>query len=87
MSPSGWDALREREALGAMARWAYRFAPLVALDPPDGLWLDVTVCGPLFQGEERLLEALVTGITRHRVAARGAIASTTGCAWARARYG
>ncbi|MFO0934136.1 MAG: DNA polymerase Y family protein [Planctomycetota bacterium] len=82
-----WDALREREALGAMARWAYRFAPLVALDPPDGLWLDVTGCGPLFQGEERLLEALVTGITRHRVAARGAIASTTGCAWARARYG
>lgn len=82
-----WDAGREREALGAMARWAYRFAPLVALDPPDGLWLDVTGCGPLFQGEERLLEALVTGITRHRVAARGAIASTTGCAWARARYG
>lgn len=81
------DAEREREALGALARWAYRFAPLVALDPPDGLLLDVTGCAPLFRGEDRLLDALVGGVVRHGVAARGAIAPTVGCAWARARHG
>ena len=32
--------------LAAIADWAERYTPLVALDPPDGLMLDITGCGP-----------------------------------------
>ena len=80
------DPRRDLETLRAVAAWADRFAPLVALDPPDGLLLDGTGCAPLFHGEEPLLEALVRGVARSGLAARAAAAATAGCAWAVARF-
>ncbi len=38
-------------ALNAIADWCDRFTPLVALDPPHGLFLDITGCAHLFGGE------------------------------------
>lgn len=81
------DDARDGATLRALARFALRFAPKVALDGTDGLRLDVTGCGPLFRGEAGLLDAFVRGVTRHGLAARAAVASTAGCAWARARFG
>lgn len=81
------DPVRDGTALRALARFALRFAPKVAFDGADGLRLDVTGCGPLFGGEADLLDAFVRGVTRHGLAARAAVASTAGCAWARARHG
>lgn len=78
---------QDRAALRSLARWAVRFSPSVAPDPPDGLMMDVTGCERLYRGERRLAELVLDGIRRHRLHARVAIASTVGCAWAIARHG
>ena len=39
-----------------IADWCDRFTPLVALDPPHGLFLDITGCAHLFGGEAALLQ-------------------------------
>ena len=64
-----------------------RFSPMVALDPPWGLVLDVTGCAHLFGGESRLSEAV-----RHRaesvgLSVRFALARTPEAARALARFG
>jgi protein ImuB len=79
------DPARERGALVALASWARRFAPLVGVDPPCGLLLEIGGCTRLFRGEDRLLRRLVGGLGGLGIAARGAVASTVGCAWALAR--
>ena len=38
-----------------LALWAQRWGPWSALDPPDGLVVDVSAVAHLFGGEERLL--------------------------------
>src|SRR4051794_17191079 len=52
------DPAADAQALNAIADWCDRFTPLVALDPPHGLFLDITGCAHLFGGEERLLQML-----------------------------
>src|SRR5690606_24345421 len=37
--------------LESLAEWCLRFAPLVAVDPPDGIILDVSGCPHLWGGE------------------------------------
>ena len=78
---------RELVALQALARWALRFSPIVAVDPPNGLLIDITGCERLFHGEQRLLEIITTTITRLGLGNRLASASTFACAWAIARFG
>lgn len=78
---------RDEAALESLARWALRFTPVVAVDPPDGLLLNVTGCGLAFRGEDRLLALLQRGLTRLNLTHRCAIAPTFGGAWALARYG
>ncbi|MEZ6243379.1 MAG: DNA polymerase Y family protein [Phycisphaerales bacterium] len=77
----------DAEALRAIAVWSRRFSPVVAPDPPDGVLLDATGCGPVHGGEEQLVGAVVEGFARHGLTARAAIAPTFGCAWALARFG
>ena len=72
-------------ALAALAGWCERYTPLAAPDPPDGLWLDITGCGHLFGGEERLADALAARLARDAIPCRLAIAGTSGAAWALAR--
>ena len=81
------SADRDAAALRALARWANRFAPTVATDPPDGLVLDVTGCERLYGGEIPLADAVGGAVTRLGVRCRLAIAPTIGGAWAWARYG
>ena len=45
------DSEADRRLLEAIADWCDRYTPLVGLDPPDGLLLDVTGCAHLFGGE------------------------------------
>ena len=82
-----FDEAGDLRALRALSTWALRFAPTVALDPPDGLLLDVTGCRRLFGGERAQLDALVDAVQRLGWAARACVAGTVGCAWAVARYG
>ena len=45
------DPGRDATALHAVALACLRYAPLVAVDPADGVWIDVTGCTELAGGE------------------------------------
>ncbi len=83
------DADREADAvlLGAVADWCDRYTPLVGIDPPDGLFLDISGCAHLFGGERALVDELTARLSRQGLQARTGLADTPGCAWAAARYG
>lgn len=85
------DAAADGALLEAVADWCDRYTPLVALDPPLGLHLDISGCAHLFarQGEDGETALLADCLRRMRAqgfAARGAIASTAGAAWALAHH-
>ena len=52
------DDVADAQTLNDIADWCDRFTPLVALDPPHGLFLDITGCAHLFGGEAALLQTL-----------------------------
>lgn len=66
-------------ALLKVAAWCERYTPMVAVDAPDGLWLDVTGC---LGSEAELVQDLAGRLQRTGIGCRMAIASTTGAAWA-----
>ena len=74
------DEAADARTLGDIADWCDRFTPLVALDAPDGLFLDITGCAHLFGGEAALLRQLAGALTRQGFAVSAAIASTSICA-------
>lgn len=77
----------DARTLDLIAAWCERFTPVVVLDPPGGLFLDVSGCGHLFGGEAVLRDLIVTRLAAQGFAARAALAPTPGAAWALARYG
>ncbi|WP_084246184.1 Y-family DNA polymerase [Rhodoplanes sp. Z2-YC6860] len=81
------DFEADRKLLEAVADWCDRYTPLVGLDSPDGLFLDITGCAHLFKGEAALARDLLMRLRRQGFAARVAVADTPGAAWAVARYG
>ena len=81
------DPTGDRRALEELGAWAMRFSPLVGVDPPDGLLLDVVGVERLFGSEARLLERVLDAFEARGFRARGAVAGTIGCAWALARFG
>lgn len=70
-----------------LAVWAQRWGPWSALDPPDGLIVDVTGVAHLFGGEASLLADAHAAFTRRQLAVRLAIGPTAGAAWALAHHG
>ncbi|MDP7069856.1 MAG: DNA polymerase Y family protein [Phycisphaerales bacterium] len=81
------DPAGDAAALRALAIWMRRFCPLVELDSPDGLRLDIRGCGHLFGGDALLLENLREDLRRIRVAAVVVAAATFAKAWGIARFG
>lgn len=77
----------DARTLDHIAAWCERFTPVVALDPPQGLFLNITGCAHLFGGEKKLRAEIVTRLHAQGFGARAAIAPTPGAAWAFARYG
>jgi protein ImuB len=77
----------DRRLLEAIADWCDRYTPLVALDAPSGVMLDVTGCAHLFGGEAALGRDIVARLAAQGFHARAAVADTPGCAWAVARHG
>lgn len=80
------DPDRDHAALRRLANWALRISPLVAIDEPDGLLLDVTGCHAAHGGEDKLLRLARDGPARLGFQTRAAIAPTFGAAWAIARH-
>ncbi len=81
---------REEEdaaALGRLAGWCLRYAPLTAAAPPDGVWIDATGSAHLHGGETGLLHDLVGRLLAKGFSAHAAIADTPGAAHAMARFG
>ncbi|WP_199762919.1 Y-family DNA polymerase, partial [Bradyrhizobium guangdongense] len=74
------DVVADAKTLSDIADWCDRFTPLVALDPPHGLFLDITGCAHLFGGEAALLQTLVRALGRQGFAVGAAIAGTSVCA-------
>ncbi|MGH6952103.1 MAG: Y-family DNA polymerase, partial [Vitreimonas sp.] len=76
----------DARALDNIAAWCERFTPVVVIDAPDGLFLDITGCGHLFGGEEKLRAQIAARLTAQGFANRTALAPTPAAAWAQARY-
>jgi protein ImuB len=72
-------------ALAAVAGWCTRYTPLVAADPPEGLWLDIEGCAHLWGHEAALADDLLARLRANGLPARLAVASSAGAAWALAR--
>lgn len=70
-----------------LAQLCDRFTPLVALDPPHGLMLDVSGCAHLFGGESGLGRMLRARIERAGLSVRMALAGTPEAARAFGRFG
>jgi protein ImuB len=81
------DQAADARLLDAIADSCQRYTPLVAVDPPDGILLDIGGCAHLFGGEDNLRGDLLGRMTRLGFSARAAIAATIGAASAAARFG
>ena len=73
--------------LNALAGWCIRYTPLAAIDPPDGITLDVSGCAHLWGGERPYLKEIVLRLRGAGYDVRAAMADTIGAAWAVARFG
>jgi protein ImuB len=80
------DPQADAKLLAAIADGCQRYTPLVALDAPDGLLLDIGGCAHLFGGEQELLDDLTRRIRRFGFSVRASVADTIGAAWAAARF-
>jgi protein ImuB len=80
------DPAADGRALLALADWCARFSPAVAMDPPDGLFLDITGVDHLWGGEAAMMDDLATRLARNGLPIRAAIAGSPGAAWALAHF-
>src|SRR5688572_27972622 len=78
---------RDARSLEALGRWLVRFSPVVAIELPDAIFVDVTGTERLFHGLARLLGLASSALAKIGVSAVVAIAPTPGAAWALARSG
>lgn len=72
--------------LTALAEWCIRYSPVVGIDPPDGLLLDITGCAHLWGGETPYLSEINKRFKHFGYDVNIAIADTIGTAWAIARF-
>ncbi len=80
------DPAADARLLDRLADACDRYTPLVALDPPDGLILDITGCTALFGGEEALARDLRARLSRIGMVSRIGLAGTPDAARALARF-
>jgi protein ImuB len=80
------DEATDRAWLERLADGCIRYTPMVALDAPDGLVLDVSGCTHLLGGERGLAADVEQRMAALRMTVRLAFASTSSAAHALARY-
>jgi protein ImuB len=73
--------------LTRLAVWCIRFTPVVSIDPPDGLILDVSGCCHLWGCEDNYATAITEKLNARGYEVRVAMADTPGLAWGIARFG
>ncbi|MBV0913715.1 Y-family DNA polymerase [Anianabacter salinae] len=72
--------------LTALRRWAGKFSPWVAEEPPASLVIDLTGCAHLFGGEAALIDHVALDCADLGLSVQAGVADTLGAAWALARY-
>lgn len=72
--------------LNALAEWCLRYAPIVAVDHPNGLLLDSSGCAHLWGGEKSYLKDITTKLKGFGYDVKLGMADTIGTAWAVSRY-
>ena len=75
----------EAAFLTVLRRWAGKFSPWVAEEPPHSLVIDLTGCAHLFGGEAALMAQVELDCADLGLTMRAGIADTPGAAWALAR--
>lgn len=80
------DVRADAALLDQIAAWCERYTPITVLDPPHGLFLDVTGCAHLYDGEAAMLADVKTRIKAQGFHICAAIAPTLGAAWALAHF-
>ena len=80
------EPVEDAKALATLADWCSRYTPWAAVDGLDGLWLDITGCAHLFDGEAALAEDILSRLKRLGFEARIGLADSPGAAWAMARF-
>ncbi|SDP13166.1 protein ImuB [Mucilaginibacter sp. OK268] len=78
---------KEAKLLRQLGLWCIRYTPVVMIDLPNGLILDISGCAHLWGGERAYLKEIVNKLRTSGYDARAAIADTIGTAWAIARFG
>lgn len=78
---------KEVKLLHRLGLWCIRYTPVVAVDLPDGLILDISGCAHLWGGERAYLKHIVHKLHVTGYDVRAAIADTIGAAWAVAHFG
>lgn len=76
----------EARFLTSLRRWAGKFSPWVAEEPPNALVVDLTGCAHLFGGEGPLVTQVEEDCADLGLSVHIGIADTKGAAWALARY-
>ncbi len=80
------DEAADAALLSRIADWCDRFTPFVALDAPQGLFLDITGVPHLFGGEKRMLDTVRDTLSGQGFVVQAALAGTSVAARALARY-
>jgi protein ImuB len=80
------DPVADHAWLDRLALGCNRYTPLVALDAPDGLILDIAGTGHLFAGEAELIDDAEMRLSRLGMTTRFALGPTADAARALARY-
>jgi len=80
------DPEADRHWLERIAQSCLRYTPMVALDPPDGLILDIGGCAHLLGGEEKLAADAGRRLAEIGMTSRTAAAGTSAAARALVRY-
>ena len=80
------DPPAEAAFLTVLRRWAGKFSPWVAEEPPAALVVDLTGCAHLFGGEAALLAQVEEDCADLGLTVRAGVADTRGAAWALARH-
>lgn len=75
------------QLLNAIGEWCIRFTPVVAVDMPGGLILDISGCSHLWGGEQAYISDITVKLCGRGYEIRAAIADTIGVAWGIARFG
>lgn len=76
----------DSQALNRLALWSLRFTPVVAVDQPDGLLMDIAGCEHLYGGEVPLVQRIAHALDRLGLQHRIAVGPTYSAAHAVARF-